>query len=103
MEVLVPVDKEGAHDTLWDPMDCSPSGFSGYWTRLPFPPPGDLLDPGIEPASFASPILASRFFTTNPAGKPPDDCPYDIQILTLLFPHCVTLGKSFNLIFSSVK
>ena len=26
-----------------------------YWNRLPLPPPGDLLDPGIEPASFASP------------------------------------------------
>ena len=22
-----------------------------YWSRLPYPPPGDLLNPGIEPAS----------------------------------------------------
>ena len=22
-----------------------------YWSRLPFPPPGDLPDPGIEPGS----------------------------------------------------
>ena len=38
-------------------------GFSrhGYWSGLPFPPPGDLLDPGVEPASPAS---AGRFFTT---------------------------------------
>jgi len=31
---------------------------------LPFPPPKDLPDPGIEPASLASPELAGRFFTT---------------------------------------
>ena len=38
-------------------------GFSRqeYWTGLPFPPPGDLFDPGIEPASLASPALAGRF------------------------------------------
>ena len=35
-----------------------------YWSGLPFPPPGDLLDPGIEPASPASPALAGGFFTT---------------------------------------
>ena len=31
-------------------------GFSGqeYWSELPFPPPGDLPDPGIEPVSSAS-------------------------------------------------
>ena len=32
---------------------------------LPFPPPGDLPDPGIEPLSLTSPALAGRFFTTN--------------------------------------
>ena len=38
-----------------------------YWNELPFPPPGDIPDPGIEPAS---PALASGFFTTEPPGKP---------------------------------
>ena len=38
-----------------------------YWSGLPFPPPGDLPDPGNEPAS---PVLAGRFFTTEPPGKP---------------------------------
>ena len=44
-------------------------GFSRqeYWSGLPFPPPRDLPNPGIEPSS---PALASRFFTTEPAGKP---------------------------------
>ena len=40
-----------------------------YWSGLPFPPPGDLSDPGIEPASPVSPTLAGRFFTTEPPGK----------------------------------
>ena len=34
-----------------------------YWSRLPFPTPGDLSDPGIEPESLVSP--ASRFFTAD--------------------------------------
>ena len=33
-----------------------------YWRGLPFPPPGDLPNPGIKPAS---PSLAGRFFTTS--------------------------------------
>ena len=36
-----------------------------YWSGLPFPPPGNLLDPGIEPVSLASPAWAGRFFTTR--------------------------------------
>ena len=36
-----------------------------YWSGLPFPTPGDLPDPGIEPEYLASPALAGRFFTTN--------------------------------------
>ena len=28
-----------------------------YWSGLPFPPPGDLPDPGIKPASPVSPAL----------------------------------------------
>ena len=42
-------------------------GFSRqeYWSALPFPPPGDLPDPGIIPVSPMSPALAGRFFTTS--------------------------------------
>ena len=36
-----------------------------YWSELPFPSPGDLLDPGIELASPESPALADKFFTTD--------------------------------------
>ena len=37
---------------------------------LPFPTPGDLLNPGIKPTSPVAPTLAGRFFTTEPPGKP---------------------------------
>ena len=33
-----------------------------YWSGLPFPPPGDLPDPGIEPGS---PALAGRNLGTD--------------------------------------
>ena len=38
-----------------------------YWGGLPFPPPGDLLDPGIKPTF---PALAGGFLTTEPKGSP---------------------------------
>ena len=41
----------------------------GYWSGLPFPPLGNLLDPGIKPMSPVSLALAGRFFTTEPPGK----------------------------------
>ena len=60
--------------TLCDPMDCSPPGSSVYGISQgrilewwPFPPPGDLPDPGIEPTS---PALAGGFFTGKPPGRP---------------------------------
>ena len=42
-------------------------GFSRQedWSGLPCPPPGDLPDPGMEPAS---PALAGGSFTTEPPG-----------------------------------
>ena len=52
--------------TLCDPMDYSLPG-SSAWSGLPFPPPGNLPNPGIEPAS---PGLASRVSTTVPPVKP---------------------------------
>ena len=42
------------------------TGFSRqeYWSGLPCPPPGDLSNIGIKPASLMSPASAGRFFTT---------------------------------------
>ena len=60
--------------TLCNPMDVTRQaplsvGFSRqeYWSKLTFPPPGDLPNPGIKSAS---PALAGGFFTTKPPGKP---------------------------------
>ena len=38
-----------------------------HWNGLPFPSPGDLLDPGNEPTS---PALVGRFFIAEPPGTP---------------------------------
>ena len=35
-----------------------------HWSGLPFPPPGDLPDPGIRPASLVTPASAGRFCTS---------------------------------------
>ena len=62
--------------TLCDPTDCSPPSSSvhgsfqqEYCSGLPFPTPGHLPDPGIEPTSLGSPALAGGLFTTEPPGK----------------------------------
>jgi len=65
--------------TPCDSIDHSPPGpcvhgilqVGEYWRGLPFPSPGDLPNPGIEPMS---PELADRFFITEPSGKPPTEC-----------------------------
>ena len=36
-----------------------------YWSGLPFPTPGDLPDPGVEPVSLVFPALAGGFFTSS--------------------------------------
>ena len=41
-----------------------------YWNGLPCLSPGDLPNPGIEPACFMAPALAGRFFTTSDLGNP---------------------------------
>ena len=48
-------------------------GFSRqkYWSRLPFPSPGDLPDPGIILCSSA---LQADLLASEPQGKPPCPC-----------------------------
>ena len=58
-----------------NPLDCSPSGSVGlprqeYWRVLPFPPPGDLPNKGMELESLASPALEGGLFIAMPPGKP---------------------------------
>ena len=78
MEVLGDLKSESesevAHScpTLCDPVDYNPPGSSvgfsrqDYWSGLPFPSPGDLPDPGIEPRS---PALQAHALTSEPPGK----------------------------------
>ena len=70
-----------------------PQGFSRqeYWSRLPFPSPGDLSNPGIEHASLTSPALEAaslplappeKFFTAAAPVYVPSNATF------LLRPHC---------------
>ena len=49
---------------------------------LPFPPPGELPNPGIKPRSLA---LSGAFFITEPPGKPPGKPTYHYNELQFLF------------------
>ena len=40
-----------------------------HWSGLPWPPPGDIPNPGIKPMSPTSPALAGEFFTTSAAWE----------------------------------
>ena len=69
MKVLVTL----SHPTLCDPTDCSLLGFSvhgisqaRHWSRLPFPSPGDLLNPGIEAGS---PALQANCYHLSQQGS----------------------------------
>ena len=60
--------------TLCDPMGSAHqaplsmgSSRQGYWSGLPFPSPGDLPNPGIEPGS---PALQADSLLTELQGKP---------------------------------
>ena len=46
-------------------MECSKQEF---WSRFPFPTPGDLPHPGVGPACLVFPALAGGFYTTEPPG-----------------------------------
>ena len=58
------------------PYDSSPPGSSVHgilqaipWSGQPYPPPGEPLDPGIEPGALTSPALAGGFFITSAAWE----------------------------------
>ena len=57
-------------------------GFSRqeYWSGLPFPSPGDLPDPGIEPRS---PTLQADTLTSEPPGKPLCYLPFSDSVQSL--------------------
>ena len=64
--------------TLWDSIHCSPTSFSimdrffsrqEYWSRLSFPPPGGLLNPGIKSESPVSPALLAGSLSLSHQGR----------------------------------
>ena len=91
-------------EILWTVAHQAPlfTGFSRqeYWSGLPFPSPGDLPDPGVEPKSPASLVLAGRFFTTEQLGKPLPEVDQTQMSLPMsqssLLPSCafaITISK----------
>ena len=88
---------------LW-PMDCSRPGSSVHGTfqaRIPewvfsFPSPGDLPDPGIEPASLASPTLASGFFTISATWEAPNQACLVVNIGLYLLDFTLLLWFRYS-------
>ena len=75
--------------TLCDPVDCSPPGSSLHGIlqarilgRLPFPSPGDLPNPGIEPRS---PTLQVDSLPAEPQGKPKNTGVGSLSLLQQIF------------------
>ena len=92
--------------TLCDPMYGSPPGSSvhgilqqEHWSGLPYLPPGDIPDPGIEPPSLMSPALAGRFFITSATWEAQNNVfvTHSQSCLTLCIPMgCSPLGFSVH-------
>ena len=72
--------------TLWTVADQASQsmGFSRqeYWSGLPFPFPGDLPNPGIEPRS---PALQADALTSEPPEKPQKDSNVDLTLFSTQF------------------
>ena len=70
-------------------------GFSRqeYWNGLPYPPPGDLPDPGIEKASLMSPALAGDVFTTSATWEVYKIPIHHIDMCCFLSGHSLSFGN----------
>ena len=83
--------------TLWTVAYQAPlsMGFSRqeYWSGLPFPLPGDLPNPGIEPMSLMSPSLIDGFFTTSATWEA--QLLYSVQFSSVA-QSCPTLWDPMN-------
>ena len=67
------------------PTLCNPMEFSRpeYWSGLPFPSPGDLPNPGIEPWF---PALWADSLAAEPKGKPKNTGVGSLSLLQQVFP-----------------
>ena len=93
--------------TLCDPMDCSLPGSSlhgilrqEYSSGLPFPLPGDLPNPRIEPES---PALQENTLTSEPPGKPSAYLRLLIFLLVALIPAYASSSLAFFMMYSACK
>ena len=82
---------------LCDPVYCNLPGSTvhgivhqEYWSRLLFPPPGDLSNPDVKPAS---PALAAGCFTTASPGKPLGVFNFHIFIFVSIFVKLYSYSK----------
>ena len=64
-------------------MDCMELSRPEYWSGEPFPSPGDLPNPGIEPRS---PALQADSLPTEPPGKPQNPGVGSLSLLQGIFP-----------------
>ena len=62
-----------------------------YGSGPPFPPPGDLPNPGIKATYSAAPALASKFFTTEPPGKPLENTDLDKLVFSSFACHIIVV------------
>ena len=71
--------------TLCDPRTIESMGFSRpeSWSEWPFPSPGDLPNPGIEPRS---PVLQADSLPPDPPGKPQNTGAGSLSLLQWIFP-----------------
>ena len=85
--------------TLWTVAHQAPvHGFlqAEFCSGLPCPPPGDLPQPGIKPASLESPALAGGFFAISSASEAPGR--YCLGGLFELRSCSVTIGRGLAII-----
>jgi len=64
-----------------------------YWSGQPFPSPGDLANPGIEPRS---PALQADSLLAEPQGKPTNTGVGSLSLLQQIFPTQDQPGVSYT-------
>ena len=91
---------------LWDPwtVACQAPlsvGFSRqYWSGLPFPSPGDLPDPGMEPGSPA--LRADALPSEPPPSFRPNITTVLLVIVTQIFTAVVSVRHSHRLLVNVI-
>ena len=71
--------------TPWTAAHQAPLPRREHWSGLPFPPPGDLPDPGIQPTCLVSPLLVGGSFASSATWGAHVSC-ISRQVLLLVTP-----------------